>query len=109
MIAACLQQILGMGSKKRHGKEFPSGSSFLHSLLGGKNILAVDDDRVNRIVQAGALKKFGANVECAESGKIALSMLQLPHKFDACFMDIQMPEMDAEAGDVQAVEEMRNV
>ncbi|KAK9118248.1 hypothetical protein Scep_016341 [Stephania cephalantha] len=94
MIAACLQQILGMGSKKRHGKEFPSGSSFLHSLLGGKNILVVDDNRVNRIVAAGALKKFGANVECAESGKIALSMLQLPHKFDACFMDIQMPEMD---------------
>ena len=32
-------------------------------------------------------------MECAESGKAAIAMLQLPHKFDACFMDVQMPEM----------------
>ncbi|KAE8724569.1 Histidine kinase 4 [Hibiscus syriacus] len=42
----------------------------------------------------GALKKFGAAVECAESGKAALKLLQIPHSYDACFMDIQMPEMD---------------
>ncbi|KAJ0981240.1 hypothetical protein J5N97_009495 [Dioscorea zingiberensis] len=45
-------------------------------------------------VAAGALKKYVANVAYAESGKDALSLLQLPHKFDACFMDVQMPEMD---------------
>jgi arabidopsis histidine kinase 2/3/4 (cytokinin receptor) len=33
------------------------------------------------------------NVECAEIGKAVIAMLQLPHKFDACFMDVQMPEM----------------
>ncbi|KAL0326800.1 UNVERIFIED_CONTAM: Histidine kinase [Sesamum angustifolium] len=32
--------------------------------------------------------------QCAESGQEALKWLQLPHEFDACFMDIQMPEMD---------------
>lgn len=94
MVAACLQQVLGMGKKRRQGKEMQNGNAFLHSLLYGKKILVVDDNKVNRRVAAGALKKFGANVECAESGKAALALLQLPHNFDACFMDIQMPEMD---------------
>ncbi|XP_041011091.1 histidine kinase 4-like isoform X2 [Juglans microcarpa x Juglans regia] len=94
MVAACLQQVLGIGKKTRQGKDMPNGSSYLQSLLCGKKILVVDDNRVNRRVAAGALKKFGADVECVESGKAALALLQLPHHFDACFMDIQMPEMD---------------
>jgi len=97
MVAACLQQVLGMGKKRQLGKDMPNGSAFLHSLLYGKKILVVDDNGVNRRVAAGALKKFGADVKCAESGKAALEMLQLPHSFDACFMDIQMPEMDGYA------------
>ena len=92
MLAACLQQVLETGKKTQQGKD--NGSSFLKSLLCGKKILVVDDNRVNRRVAAGALKKFGADVECADSGKAALALLQLPHDFDACFMDIQMPEMD---------------
>lgn len=93
MVAACLQQVLGIGKKRQQGKDNSNGS-FLQSLLFGKKILVVDDNRVNRRVAAGALKKFGADVECAESGKAALALLKLPHNFDACFMDIQMPEMD---------------
>lgn len=56
----------------------------------------VYDNCINQKVAAAAdaLKKFGADVKCVESGKAALEMLQLPHKFDACFMDIQMLEMD---------------
>ncbi|KAK3040715.1 hypothetical protein RJ639_028005 [Escallonia herrerae] len=93
-VAACLQQVLGMGKKGQQGKDMLNSSAFLRSLLCGKRILVVDDNRVNRAVAAGALKKFGADVECADSGKAALTLLQLPHNFDACFMDIQMPEMD---------------
>ncbi|KAJ4832230.1 Histidine kinase 4 [Turnera subulata] len=94
MVAACLLQALGMGKKRPQGKDMPNGASSLKSLLFGKRILVVDDNRVNRRVAAGALKKFGADVECADSGKAALKLLELPHNFDACFMDIQMPEMD---------------
>ncbi|KAG2708288.1 hypothetical protein I3760_05G185200 [Carya illinoinensis] len=94
MVAACLQQVMGIGKKTRQGKDMPNESSYLQSLLCGKKILVVDDNRVNRRVAAGALKKFGADVECVESGKAALALLQIPHHFDACFMDIQMPEMD---------------
>ncbi|KAE8648099.1 hypothetical protein Csa_004721 [Cucumis sativus] len=94
MIGACLQQVLGSGKKRQLGKDMANGSNFLKGLLCGKKILVVDDNKVNRRVAAGALKKFGADVECVESGKAALALLQLPHSFDACFMDIQMPEMD---------------
>lgn len=92
MVAACLQQVLGTGKKTQPGKD--SSPISLKGLLCGKRILVVDDNRVNRRVAAGALKKFGADVECAESGKAAIGLLGLPHTFDACFMDIQMPEMD---------------
>ncbi|KAK1315030.1 Histidine kinase 4 [Acorus calamus] len=93
-VAACLQQVLGMGNRRQLEKEMLNGSAFLHGLLFGKNMLVVDDNKVNRRVAAGALQKYGANVECVESGKDALFLLRMPHKFDACFMDIQMPEMD---------------
>ncbi|KAM7487807.1 hypothetical protein LguiB_025291 [Lonicera macranthoides] len=92
MIAACLQQVLGM--RKEEQQDMVCGPGLFRGLLYGKKILVVDDNRVNRVVAAGALKKFGANVLCAESGKAAIALFQFPHNFDACFMDIQMPEMD---------------
>lgn len=65
------------------------------NLLHGRQILIVDDNAVNLKVAEGALKKYGAEVKCAESGKKAIELLFKPdNKFDACFMDIQMPEMD---------------
>lgn len=93
MIGACLQQVLEL---RKTRQQHPEGSSpaTLKSLLTGKKILVVDDNIVNRRVAAGALKKFGAEVVCAESGQVALDLLHIPHSFDACFMDIQMPQMD---------------
>ncbi|KAG9457326.1 hypothetical protein H6P81_001834 [Aristolochia fimbriata] len=93
-IAACIQQDLGLKDEKPQGNETLENSGFLHTLLFEKNILVVDDNSVNRRVAAGALKKYGARVKCVESGKAALALLKPSHKFDACFMDVQMPEMD---------------
>lgn len=66
----------------------------LGHLLRGKRILVVDDNLVNRRVAEGALKKHKAIVTCVDSGKAAVEKLRPPHDFDACFMDLQMPEMD---------------
>ncbi|KAI0525028.1 hypothetical protein KFK09_004418 [Dendrobium nobile] len=91
MMTACLQRAMGVGDRRHQEARQPPT---LKSLLCGKQILVVDDNLVNLKVAAGALKKYGAVVKCADSGKAAIELLQPPHKFDACFMDVQMPEMD---------------
>ncbi|KAK3031982.1 hypothetical protein RJ639_036187 [Escallonia herrerae] len=90
VLISCFQATLKNGKKT----QIRSGKPTVGSLLRSKKILVVDDNLVNRRVAEGALKKYGAIVTCAESGKAALRMLKPPHDFDACFMDLQMPEMD---------------
>ncbi|XP_019463726.1 PREDICTED: histidine kinase 3-like [Lupinus angustifolius] len=93
MLAASLQRAMGVRNKGAHrNSDFPSLS--LRHLLRGRRILIVDDNSVNRMVAAAALKKYGAEVVCVSCGKEAISSLKPPHQFDACFMDIQMPEID---------------
>ncbi|MBA0862635.1 hypothetical protein Goshw_010979 [Gossypium schwendimanii] len=97
MLAASLQRAMGDGNKgnPRNG-EVPSLS--LRNLLLGRKILIVDDNNVNLKVAAGALRKYGADVVSASRGMEAIELLTPPHRFDACFMDIQMPEMDGLIG-----------
>lgn len=90
VLIACFQDALGSRKKRLVNSNKPT----LGKLLREKKILVVDDNVVNRRVAEGALKKYGAIVTCVDSGKAALLMLKPPHNFDACFMDLQMPEMD---------------
>ncbi|KAJ0677580.1 putative histidine kinase response regulator and transcription factor RR-A-type family [Helianthus annuus] len=92
MLAGSLQRAMGGNKDNARNGEVPKVS--LSKLLIGRKILVVDDNNVNLRVAAGALKKYGAEVTCADSGRKAISLLKPPHSFDACFMDIQMPEMD---------------
>ncbi|KAL6520550.1 Hexokinase-3 [Orobanche minor] len=92
MLAASLQRAMGVRGGDRGSQELHKLS--LSNLLQGRKILVVDDNMVNLRVAAGALKKYGADVVVAVSGKEAIVSLTPPHLFDACFMDIQMPEMD---------------
>ncbi|KAG5064835.1 hypothetical protein JHK85_006018 [Glycine max] len=86
----CYRESLGTENKRVNRKKV----SKLGNLLIDKQILVVDDNAVNRRVAKGVLQKYGAKVTAVESGRAALKMLELPHNFDACFMDLQMPEMD---------------
>lgn len=91
VLVVCLQEAFASGKKGKVNRKKPST---LGKLLREKRILVVDDNLVNRRVAEGALMKYGALVTCVDSGKAALAMLKPPHSFDACFMDLQMPEMD---------------
>ncbi|XP_016707674.1 histidine kinase 3 isoform X1 [Gossypium hirsutum] len=93
MLAAALQRTMGVGNKGNpcNGQ---LNSLSLRNLLLGRKILIVDDNNVNLKVAAGAMKKYGADVVSATRGIKAIELLTPPHQFDACFMDIQMPEMD---------------
>ncbi|CAA2965277.1 histidine kinase 3 [Olea europaea subsp. europaea] len=94
MLAASLQRAMGGGGNRGNYRNGEVHALSLSNLLRGRKVLVVDDNRVNLRVAAGALKKYGADVVIAERGKEAISLLTPPHHFDACFMDIQMPEMD---------------
>ncbi|KAI4383210.1 hypothetical protein MLD38_009076 [Melastoma candidum] len=91
VLASCFQEALGHGQKKFADRKKVSNPG---TLLKEKRILVVDDNLINRRVAEGALKKYGAIVTCVGSGKDALRLLHPPHDFDACFMDLRMPEMD---------------
>ncbi|XP_073304864.1 histidine kinase 3-like [Primulina huaijiensis] len=93
MLAASLQRAMGVGNRGNY-RNGELHMLSLRNLLRGRKILVVDDNPVNLRVAAGALKKYGADVVNAERGKEAISLLIPPHQIDACFMDIQMPEMD---------------
>lgn len=59
----------------------------------GFRLLVVEDNRVNRLLAAGMLSKLGHKADMARDGWEALEMLE-KSKYDAVFMDIQMPGMD---------------
>jgi PAS domain S-box-containing protein len=61
--------------------------------LKGIKILFVEDNKVNQQVGSRMLGKWGAVVEVADNGKIAVDMLQ-KNSYDLAIMDLQMPEMD---------------
>lgn len=57
------------------------------------NILAVDDNRMNRLKLVRMLEKEGYGVSQAEGGRKALTMLR-SNVFDLVLLDILMPDVD---------------
>lgn len=90
-LISCLQEAVGFSRNKQINSAKPPT---IGNLLREKQILVVDDNPVNRRVAELSLRKYGATVTCVASGGAALQQLKPPHNFDACFMDLQMPEMD---------------
>jgi CheY-like chemotaxis protein len=60
---------------------------------GSLNILLAEDNAVNQLVMSRLLHKRGHRVVIAENGKLVLERAQ-SERFDAIFMDLEMPEMD---------------
>jgi two-component system, chemotaxis family, sensor kinase CheA len=67
------------------------------SLLAGKTVVVVDDDRRNIYALTNALKKEDMNILTAENGLECLELLDQAEKVDIILMDVMMPVMDGYA------------
>jgi signal transduction histidine kinase/CheY-like chemotaxis protein len=63
------------------------------SLLKGKCILTVDDNKINLLVTKKFLELYGAKVITADGGKKAIALTK-EEAIDLILMDINMPEMN---------------
>ncbi|XP_066332473.1 probable histidine kinase 6 isoform X3 [Miscanthus floridulus] len=104
-IASSIQQLLKVEMPER--KENQNRPSFLRSLLVGKNILVVDDNKVNLRVAAAALKKFEATKQIRQmemkaneerKNKLALSE-------GSMFVEYHLPVLAMTADVIQATYE----
>ncbi len=59
-----------------------------------KRVLVVDDNQTNRTILKYQLENWALKPELAESGKIALEMVEANAAYDLIILDMQMPEMD---------------
>ena len=63
--------------------------------LLANRILLVEDNTINQLVGVRLLESLGAEVDVAENGYVALSLLQqVGNYYDVVLMDLQMPVMD---------------
>ena len=78
-------------SNKNEGVRFK-----LPEKIHGLNILALDDNKTNRIILEETLKSFGFTADVFETGQQALDAMTLTQKgtYDLLITDFQMPEMN---------------
>ncbi len=62
-------------------------------ILEGMKVLVVEDDRINQRIVVDILKRCGVKPVVASSGKAALTAIE-KFRFDAIFMDINLPDTD---------------
>jgi len=63
------------------------------TLLGGKRMLVVEDNKINQIIVRKFLTQWGIISDYAENGKEALDKLE-KNSYQLILMDLQMPVLD---------------
>lgn len=64
-------------------------------VIYNKNILIVEDHKINQIVASKFLKKYECNIDIAENGEEAVKIIKAHNKkYDLILMDLEMPVMN---------------
>ena len=100
---------IGFGSEPGQGSQFwftlPAPASVTPRVAMGDEaflrelrVLIVDDYELNRRLLSEQLRAWGVDHACAESGEVALAMMQVSYNagraFDIALLDVLMPRMD---------------
>jgi len=81
--------------KEVHDYETPlRNCNHSKSTINGKQVLLVEDNKVNQLLAQTLLANAGVAVTIANNGREAVEILSKSNSYDAVLMDIQMPEMD---------------
>ena len=91
--SAIIDTITGTLGKGR--KQADKDPAAIDGLFAGHRILLAEDVELNREIVLSLLEPTQLEISCAENGMEAVRMYsEEPEKYEAIFMDVQMPEMD---------------
>lgn len=89
-IAACINECLGNDNAPAEKLQTDETDVFT-----GHRILLAEDVEINREIVLALLEPTGLEIDSAEDGEEALRLFrENPERYDAIFMDLQMPKMD---------------
>ena len=101
MFLTIYQAIRALG--KQH-KEETAPINEVKIVYTGKNLLLVEDNKVNQMVAKALLKKLGIVVTIANDGFEAIDAY-IKNEFDIVLMDINMPKMSG----IEATQELHKI
>ncbi len=91
-IVDCLNACFGALKEPTH---LPGEEPGEEGLFAGRRILLAEDVDINREILMALLEHTGIQIDCAADGREAVRLFaDAPGRFEAIFMDINMPEMD---------------
>jgi signal transduction histidine kinase/CheY-like chemotaxis protein len=89
-IADCINECIGTVSRLKPEEAQEETDNF-----SGRRVLLAEDVEINREIVLTLLEPTAIEIDCAENGVKAVELFcDSPEKYDAIFMDLQMPEMD---------------
>jgi len=84
-----------LGYSQRKADETSDDSDNIEGIYKDRRILLAEDVEINREIVMSLLEPTCIEIDCAENGEEAVRMFTASHdKYDAVFMDMQMPEVD---------------
>jgi CheY-like chemotaxis protein len=90
-VTDCINECLGLSGSAGISEESGADADD----FSGRCVLLAEDAEINREIVMALLEPTNLRIECAENGAEAVRLFsENPGRYDAIFMDVQMPEMD---------------